>query len=303
MARRLGLNRIPTICTTSAHLSPMIWWAGSKVRVVIPTKLFDQMDAQQSQWILAHELEHIRRRDYLVRWIEWFACVCFWWNPVVWWAQRNLRAAEEICCDDLVLSCLKPKAHAYAEALLTAVEFLARPALRLPAMASEINSGGFLERRFRMIIARNPSRLNSRGLQACILLCAIVVLPFGMVWAQDYEAIGHRLNNAVEKGEITRAQAGAIRGGRPVPGDMSGMDMSGAMPGMMSINDMQTLTKAEGADFDRLFLTMMIAHHRGAIEMAQDEQAQGRSAEAVGLARRIEAAQTEEIARMQQMLG
>ena len=64
----------------------------------------DERRVQDWQWIVAHELAHVRRRDYLVRWVEWLACVCFWWNPVVWWAQRNLRAMEEICCDDLVLS-------------------------------------------------------------------------------------------------------------------------------------------------------------------------------------------------------
>jgi len=83
IGRRLELNTIPTICTTSARISPMVWWTGGKVRIVIPTTLLDQMDAQQWQWILAHELAHVRRRDYLVRWLEWLACVCFWWNPVV----------------------------------------------------------------------------------------------------------------------------------------------------------------------------------------------------------------------------
>ena len=113
---------------------------------MIPTALLDQMEAAQWRWVLAHELAHVRRRDYMVRWLEWLACVCFWWNPVVWWAQRNLRAMEEICCDEMVMSCLNPKPKFYADSLLSAVEFLARPAIRPPAMASEINSGGFLER-------------------------------------------------------------------------------------------------------------------------------------------------------------
>ncbi|MHC4440836.1 MAG: M56 family metallopeptidase, partial [Planctomycetota bacterium] len=133
IARRLGMNRIPKILTTSANLSPMVWWAGGKVRIVIPKALLEQMDAQQWKWILAHELAHVRRRDYLVRWLEWLACACFWWNPVVWWAQRNLRAAEEICCDELVLSSLNPKPKTYANSLLSAVEFLARPVFRPPA--------------------------------------------------------------------------------------------------------------------------------------------------------------------------
>ena len=209
-ARRLKLSTIPTICTTSARISPMVWWAGGKVRIVIPATLLGQMDEKQWQWILAHELAHVRRRDYLVRWIEWLACVGFWWNPVVWWAQRNLRATEEICCDALVLSCLKPKPRSYANSLLTAVEFLAFPALRPPAMASEINSGGFLERRFRMIVSETPNRVSSRKLQACVLLCAMAVLPFGLASAQDYDAVAKRLGQAVEHHELTEAQADAM---------------------------------------------------------------------------------------------
>jgi beta-lactamase regulating signal transducer with metallopeptidase domain len=211
-ARRLGLNTSPTICTTSARLSPMVWWAGGTVRVVLPAALLDQMDAQQWRWIMAHELAHVRRRDYLVRWLEWLACVCFWWNPVVWWAQRNLRAMEEICCDDLVVSCLNPKPTFYANSLLSAVEFLARPVLRPPAMASEVNSGGFLERRFKMIVSETPRRSNSRWLRGIVLVCAIVVLPLTIVSAQDYEAVGRRLRAAVEAGELTGEQARVMMG-------------------------------------------------------------------------------------------
>lgn len=207
MARRLGLATTPTICTTTAHLSPMVWWTGGPVRIVLPRVLLERMDAQDWRWILAHELAHVRRRDYVVRWVEWLACVYFWWNPVVWWAQRNLRATEEICCDDLVLSSLNVKPKSYADSLLSAVEFLARPAVRVPAMASEINSGGHLERRFRMMVSEKPNRSHSRWSRMCVLVCAVIVLPLGLVSAQDYEAVGKRLKESVQKGEITQQQA------------------------------------------------------------------------------------------------
>ncbi len=210
IASRLDLNTIPRICTTSARLSPMVWWAGGKVRIVISTTLLDQMDTQQWQWILAHELAHVRRRDYLVRWLEWLACVCFWWNPVMWWARYNLRANEELCCDTLVVSTLNPKPRTYANSLLQAVECLAYPGLRPPAVASEINSGGFLERRFKMIVSKTPSRVNSRRVQAFVLLFAMVVLPLGIASAQHYGAVSKRLKKAVKKGEITQQHAEAM---------------------------------------------------------------------------------------------
>jgi beta-lactamase regulating signal transducer with metallopeptidase domain len=247
-ARRLGLSSSPTIYTTSARLSPMVWWAGKEVRVVLPAALLDRMDAQQWQWILAHELAHVRRRDYLVRWPEWFACVCFWWNPVVWWAQRNLRAMEEICCDDLVVSCMNPKPTFYANSLLSAVEFLARPVLRPPAMASEINSGGFLERRFKMIVSETPRRSNSRRLQGIVLICALVVLPLAIVSAQDYEAVARRLRAAVEAGELTGEQA------------------RGMMEALRKANAAQ---EDQGADRARAYLTKVKKELAAAVEAGE----------------------------------
>jgi uncharacterized protein (DUF305 family) len=52
-----------------------------------------------------------------------------------------------------------------------------------------------------------------------------------------------------------------------------------------------------------MFLTMMIEHHEGAIEMAQAERAEGENAEAKALAEEIEAAQTEEISTMEELLA
>lgn len=96
---------------------------------------------------------------------------------------------------------------AHANSILTAFESLARPILRPPAMASEINSGGSLERRFSMMVSNSVDRSNSAWLQACVLLSAMVVLPFGVVYAQDYEAVGKRLRAAVQADEISGEQA------------------------------------------------------------------------------------------------
>ena len=64
---------------------------------------------------------------------------------------------------------------------------------------------------------------------------------------------------------------------------------------MMSNQDMDSLTNTTGAKFDRMFLTMMIKHHRGAIEMAKTEQTGGSNPAAIALAKQIETAQTGEI--------
>ncbi|MFY7065860.1 DUF305 domain-containing protein [Nocardiopsis changdeensis] len=83
-----------------------------------------------------------------------------------------------------------------------------------------------------------------------------------------------------------------------------GMEHSdGMMEGMLSEEQMADLESAEGEEFDRLFLEHMIAHHEGAVAMAEAELAEGVDPEARALAQEIVDAQEEEIAEMQGMLG
>jgi uncharacterized protein (DUF305 family) len=84
----------------------------------------------------------------------------------------------------------------------------------------------------------------------------------------------------------------------------SGMDMSGdEMPGMMSSDELAELEAASDAEFQDMWLTMMISHHEGAIEMAEAEQAEGTFEPAIELARSIETSQQQEIRHMEELLA
>jgi uncharacterized protein (DUF305 family) len=100
------------------------------------------------------------------------------------------------------------------------------------------------------------------------------------------------------------ASPGATHSGMPGMGHSSGMPGMdhGAMPGMLTDRQLADLTAASGAAFDKLFLQLMIEHHRGAIEMAGTEQRQGRAAEVRQLAATIAANQAAEVTRMQDLL-
>ena len=268
IARRLGLKKIPAIRTTSAQLSPLVWWIGGKVRVVLPQSLLGRIDTQQSQWILAHELAHVRRRDYLVRWLEWLACVVFWWNPLAWWGRQHLRANEEICCDDLVLSSLKPKPRTYANSLLNAIEHFASPVICPPALASKINTGGFLRRRFKMIVSETTHRTHSRWLHVCVLVGAMLVLPLCVVYGQDFEAVEKRLDAAVAEGEINREQADAM---------MDALRLTVAREGMMQrIREIEAAVK--DGHMSREEGARAIAETRRAMEKAARDAERGRKA-------------------------
>ncbi|MFG2041883.1 DUF305 domain-containing protein [Dactylosporangium sp. NPDC048998] len=110
---------------------------------------------------------------------------------------------------------------------------------------------------------------------------------------------------AAQEPEIKTMTGWLAAWGRPAPmmsGGMHHPGMFSAMPGMMSDADMARLEAATGKDFDRQFCTMMIAHHRGAVTMAEDELANGANTDAKALARRIITAQQAEIDTMNKIL-
>lgn len=86
---------------------------------------------------------------------------------------------------------------------------------------------------------------------------------------------------------------------------MPGMDHSAhsGMPGMMDGEDMEKLEKASGKAFDTMFLTMMIEHHEGAVEMATTQKSKGEYGPATAMADDIVTAQTAEITEMNKLLG
>lgn len=86
-------------------------------------------------------------------------------------------------------------------------------------------------------------------------------------------------------------------------GAMPAMPAMPAMQGMVSEADMTALRNAQGAEAAKLYLTHMIAHHEGAITMAQDEIKDGQYSAAVEMARTIVKTQQQEIDTMRQILG
>ena len=93
--------------------------------------------------------------------------------------------------------------------------------------------------------------------------------------------------------------------GEPLPeDDMGGMDHGSGGMDMegMSEEDMTALDSSSGAEFDRMFLEMMIPHHQGAVDMAETEIADGSNPDAVDMAREIVESQTAEIEEMQTLL-
>jgi beta-lactamase regulating signal transducer with metallopeptidase domain len=177
LARQIGLRRCPAILLLPGRVAPLVWGMG-RPRLLVPEGLESRMSEAALDTLLLHELAHVRRRDHLVRWLEFLALGAFWWNPIAWYARRELREAEEQCCDAWVVRTLPEKGRTYATALVDALDFLcdARPAL--PALASGLGEVTDLKRRLKMILRGNTPHALGRSSWLVVLGLAVLLLPF-----------------------------------------------------------------------------------------------------------------------------
>jgi uncharacterized protein (DUF305 family) len=118
----------------------------------------------------------------------------------------------------------------------------------------------------------------------------------------DTNAAGMGGMNGMDHGNMSGSNMPGMSQGS---GAMPGMDhgSGGGMPGMMSQQQMQQLSQAHGAAFDKMFLQMMIGHHQGAVTMSKTELADGENPDAKTLAQNIITAQQREITEMQTLLA
>ena len=106
-----------------------------------------------------------------------------------------------------------------------------------------------------------------------------------------------QLKNMLETwGEPTSMESGGMEGMD------HGSDSGAGMEGMMTEEQMQELEAAEGAEAAEMYLTMMTAHHRGAIDMAQEQVAEGQNPQAIEMAQKVIEDQEAEIQEMDRLL-
>ena len=88
-----------------------------------------------------------------------------------------------------------------------------------------------------------------------------------------------------------------------MPMEMGSMDHSSMMDGMLSLEEMDTLGQLTGAEFDKAWAKGMIAHHEGAIAMANDVLANGKNSEILALANAVVSGQSTEIETLKPLAG
>jgi len=106
--------RILESCLTEAPV--VIGWL--RPVILVPASMLTTLAPGQIESILAHELAHIRRHDYLVNLLQRMVAGLLFYHPAVWWVSAQIRAERENCCDDVAVAACGD-VHGYASALAT----------------------------------------------------------------------------------------------------------------------------------------------------------------------------------------
>jgi beta-lactamase regulating signal transducer with metallopeptidase domain len=140
--------------------------------ILLPAGMATGLSAWQLEMILVHELEHVRRCDYLVNLLQSVVETLLFYHPAAWYVSRCIRAERENCCDDAAIGlCGDPPA--YAEALVAVAA-----EARLPRRAVAANGADLLPR-IRRILGIPCHRTARSGAQALIYFALVGTLLAG----------------------------------------------------------------------------------------------------------------------------
>ena len=153
IAREYALRR-PVVILQSDHPALLVTWGFVRPKVILPRSAQDWTDAR-IRVVLAHELGHIKRGDWLIQMLADVARAGYWFNPLVWIACRRLRLESEQATDDVVLHA-GIEGSDYAAHLLDLARSFARHRSWLPAPA--IARPSSLERRVSAMLNARVNR-------------------------------------------------------------------------------------------------------------------------------------------------
>ena len=178
IAERLNLRRAVQIVQSGAVSVPtLVGWV--KPVVLVPAAALSGLSPDQLHAILAHELAHVRRHDYLVNLLQSVVETLLFYHPATWWVSAQVRAEREHCCDDLAVAVCGDRL-VYVSALAELTTIASHRTLALAA------TDGSLVSRVRRILGR-PRSLHEPAPAWPLLALILAATAAGAVAAASEE--------------------------------------------------------------------------------------------------------------------
>lgn len=167
-ARRVGLSsRVDIIQSSLVTIPGVIGWL--RPVILLPAGVVTGLSTQQLEAILAHELAHIRRHDYLINLLQTLLESVFFYHPAVWWVSHRIRLHREDCCDECAVSQVSDRVT-YAGALLAVHDLRGR--VPMPMLSAK---GGSLHARIRRVVGQEELLSASSGWWIVFTLAGLMI--------------------------------------------------------------------------------------------------------------------------------
>jgi uncharacterized protein (TIGR03435 family) len=207
LAGRIGIACPVQVLVSSLADGPsVIGWM--RPAILLPPATAMGLTPTQLEAVLAHELAHIKRHDYLVNMLQVVTETLFFYHPVVWWTSRQIRIERELCCDDIaVRSCGDSVAYARALTTLARRQLTAMPELWMAA------TGGSLKFRVQRLLGSTPRDFRPASAPGVIVLCvaiASVVLNIDRLQALARRQVAEQPRFEIASVKVNKANDGMV---------------------------------------------------------------------------------------------
>jgi TonB family protein len=188
LTKIMGVQRKVRALMSSMVESPsVIGWL--RPMILLPPATLMGLTSLQLEAIIAHEIAHIKRYDYLVNMVQMLVETLLFYHPAVWWTSKRIRLDRELCCDDLAVH-FCGNALRYAKAL-TRLEKL-RLSTPNVAMAS---SGGPLLYRIQRLVGVNGKEHGPSRLPALLAIgIGVLCLALNVTWVRGQDSPGVKVD-------------------------------------------------------------------------------------------------------------
>ena len=190
--------------------------------ILLPMACVSGLTPQQLDAVLAHELAHIRRYDYLVNLLQTVVETLLFFHPAVWWISRRIRTEREHCCDDVAVAVCGSRVE-YAEALASLERQRAAVG---PAMAARDDRDSSALARVRRIlgVATDRGVRRTRVLSGVFAVFVLVALFAG------YIAVAGQTQKEPDETPAAESAEGAPSEAEKLVAQMRGMSMQARRP-------------------------------------------------------------------------
>jgi beta-lactamase regulating signal transducer with metallopeptidase domain len=220
LSKKAGLKKAVELVESAMVRTPVVV-GHLKPMILFPMGVINRLAPEEVEAILAHELAHVLRHDYIFNILQSLVEALFYYHPAVWWLSTQIRNERESACDDIAINLINSKMN-YAKALVTIQEMAYYPMNMALGFAGQ-RKNQFVMRMHRILnIQQNKTNIMEKLIATLLIICTL----FGLTYGQNKTENATKPEN-ISKNDDTYIQ---INNDRP-------LSMSGVWQGEINDNE------------------------------------------------------------------